>query len=488
MPESPPAASAPPTRPPRWAVTIDFSCLVIAVAAVIIAMSGGFRLHIGSWRIALTSPYRLLVWAVVLGVVRHLGAPEVPVYRDLPRRLAAWWRTAAVRAALPVLVGTRPAIYFVGYVAVFTIGYAQGRAPIRAFENEAGNLPLRWDAGWYLDIVQAGYSFEPNDPDRQQNIVFFPAYPILVRAAGRLLGGAPPGYVIGGVAVSLVAFFVGLIYLYALARDRLEPDQARCALWLLAAYPFAVFFGAIYTEALFLAAAAGAFYHFTKRQFWRAAAWGAVAGLTRPNGFLLAVPLGVIAVSPWLPPLLVRAQPRRAARAAEPRDRHLLIQSVAAAAAPVVGMAMYAAYVWWRTGDPLAWAAGHVAWGRTYRGLTTLVTERYDFIAQAGLYGYTAELPHDLLNALGVVFVLATAWPVARRFGLAYAVFIVINILPPLAAGGLLSAGRFSSVLFPAFLWLAAVVPRHHRAGWIATFAALQALSAVLFYTWRPLY
>ena len=61
------------------------------------------------------------------------------------------------------------------------------------------------------------------------------------------------------------------------------------------------------------------------------------------------------------------------------------------------------------------------------------------------------QRPYDLLNALGVLFVIASAWPVARRFGVAYAAFILVNILPPLSTGGLMSAGRFSSVLFPAF-------------------------------------
>ena len=68
-------------------------------------------------------------------------------------------------------------------------------------------------------------------------------------------------------------------------------------------------------------------------------------------------------------------------------------------------------------------------------------------------------------TALGALFVLVAAWPVARRLGIAYAVFIVINILPPLAAGGFLSAGRFSAVLFPAFVWFASAVPERHRAG-----------------------
>ena len=36
---------------------------------------------------------------------------------------------------------------------------------------------------------------------------------------------------------------------------------------MLAAYPFALFFGALYTESLFLLAAVGAFYHFRRREF-----------------------------------------------------------------------------------------------------------------------------------------------------------------------------------------------------------------------------
>ena len=129
------------------------------------------------------------------------------------------------------------------------------------------------------------------------------------------------------------------------------------------------------------------------------------------------------------------------------------------------------------TGNPLE-VAGHVAWGRRYQGLAALVGNRYNIIASEGVGGYVASLPLDVLNGLGVMFVLVTVWPVARRLGLAYAVFLLINILPPLAAGGLVSAGRFSSVLFPSFIWLAGAVTARHRAGWIATLAAVQALNA----------
>jgi len=316
--------------------------------------------------------------------------------------------------------------------------------------------------------VTDGYQYSPLDTTTQQNIVFFPAYPMLVRVVGRILGGHMIGYVSAGMLVSLAAFATALVYLHAIARETLDDDGARAAIWLLAAYPFALFFGAIYTESLFLLGTVGAFYHFTKGEYGRAAIWGLLVGLTRLNGSLLMLPLAVLAIQSRL------AQPR--------------MKMLAAVIAPVAGLAIYALFVAWLTGDPLAFLSGQLAWGRQYRGLGALVSQQYSIIAKAGLSGYVGTPGYDVLNALGALFAVATMYPVARRLGLAYALFMAVNILPALANGGLLSAGRFSSVLFPAFIWLAAVVPSPHRPAWIASFAALQAYNAALFYTWRPLF
>ena len=94
----------------------------------------------------------------------------------------------------------------------------------------------------------------------------------------------------------------------------------------------------------------------------------------------------------------------------------------------------------------------------------------------------------DSLNAMGALFVVALALPVWRRFGLPYMVFVLVNMLPPLAAGGFLSAGRFSSVMFPVFLWLAWRVPDGQRGAWWGSFMAMQGLNAAFFYTWRELF
>jgi hypothetical protein len=235
-----------------------------------------------------------------------------------------------------------------------------------------------------------------------------------------------------------------------------------------------------------------------------------LVGLDRAPGCFLSVPLALMAMAPWVPPWLMGGlRPARDEAedpgdsedprdsdivARDPRDRRRassfgqLSPAVAAAAMPGVGVLLYSAYMWQLTGHPLAWAEGHAAWGRQYNGLGILVAQRYDWLSHGGLYAYTSQVPGDLLNALGAIFAVATAWPVARRLGLPYAAFILLNILPPLAAGGLLSAGRFSSVLFPSFVWLASEVPARHRAAWIASFMAVQAFTAALFYTWRPLF
>lgn len=477
-----------PPSVPRWARVIDGICLLLVLLGVIAATSGGFRQSIAGVRISVTSPYPVLLWAVVLAVARHIAAPQGALYREFPLRLGRWLRRPQVRSAAMTVVATRLPILVVGYFAVCMFGYVNGRPPLRHFTNELLNLPVRWDAGWYLQIVTDGYQFVPNESELQQNIVFFPAYPLLVRAVGRLFGGHMTGYVWGGMAVSLASFFAALLYLYAFVRDRLDDDKARYALWLIASYPFALFFGAVYTESLFLLGAVGAFYHMTKAQLWRAALWGLLAGLTKPNGALLSIPLAILAVSPWMRaaagrPVRRVALPNQPQPLTDWRTSHAL----AASAMPAVGLLLYATFTWRLTGDPFVWARGQAAWGRTYEPITRVVAKQYSYIAHAGLSEYLTVGGYDVLNMIAALFAIAAVWPVARRMGLAYAAFILVITLPPIANGGWLSAGRFSAILFPVFVWLADVVPERHRPIWIVGFTAFQTLNATLFYTWRPL-
>src|SRR5262249_35449119 len=207
---------------------------------------------------------------------------------------------------------------------------------------------------------------------------------LVTRVVALLLGNREASYILGGTLVSLVSFVFALAYLYRLAREALDDEQAVAALWFLAAYPFALFYGAIYTESLYLLGAAGAFYHFRRAQFVRAGLWGLLVGLTRPNGFCLTLSLGLIAIEPWLPRRIVGGSLMTTQR----QPAHAIGPALAAAAMPTIGMLLYSAFVWSLTGHPFTWAAGQVAWGRHYQGLYRLVTDRYNFIGHAGLTAY----------------------------------------------------------------------------------------------------
>jgi len=456
---------------PAWARVADVTSIALVVVAATIAISGGFRTRVGAVHVALTSPGRLLLWAAAIVALRHAFVRRQSATTYLVARMAAARRSEAVRASAGVTLVTRLVMFAVGYLALLTLGYAPGAAPFHEFSSELLNLPLRWDAGWYLQIATGGYQFVRDaGPDLQQNVVFFPAYPMVVRAVALLFGNSMGAYVLGGTVASVALFGVGLAYVFRIGRRVLDEERTTAALWLMATYPFAIFFGAIYSESLFLAAAAGAFDHLQRHEWRRAAAWAFVLGLARPPGGLVALPLAVAVFDEARRTRLWRAP------------------AILVAVMPLAGVACYSLFVWHLTGSPLAWASGHAAWGRHYTGLTRLVSDRYNFIATAGVATYVRERPYDLLNTLGLVVSLASIVPLATRFSPALALLVAVDVLPGAAVGGMLSMGRFSSVAFPVFLWLAYAVPARQRTAWIAGFASLQALAAALFYTWRPLF
>lgn len=480
MPDAPAPLAAPPTALPRWARVVDAFTLGAALITLSVVVFGGFRITVGDVRISVMDWWRPAVLALVALGLRHLRVRHDPVWQRLRLGLSAFWRAPDVRAVLPIYLTSRLGVLVIGFLAVVLIGFPfDGAPPFQIYGHALLDLPARWDTGWYLGIATEGYHWSPAQDGRQQNIAFFPGYPLTTRVLAVVLGRQP---LWAGVVVSLVAFFAALVYLLRLGRDLLgDEDQAVAAVTFLAAYPFAIFYSAAYTEALFLLAMVGAVYHFRRDERVAAAGWGALAGLTRPNGAFLSVVLGLMVLQ-----IAWREWRDRREGAAFAWGRHL--DRLATASAPGMGMLVYSTYILFLTGHPLQWTAQNAAWGRTYRPLDTVVTDRLDYISQNGLYGYLSSQTIDLFYLASVAFILAAVWPVFRRFGLPYAVLLLITVLPPMAAGGLLSMGRVTSVLFPAFLWLGAVVPPPHRTAWVAGLAGLQALAAVLFFTWRPLY
>jgi Gpi18-like mannosyltransferase len=378
---------------------------------------------------------------------------------------------SAAGPALRAFIATRVPVLAIGYLAVRLVGiYPPPVEPAswRVYTNELLNLPARWDAYWYYSIATEGYRWTGRILD-QQSVVFFPFYPLLMRLFGVVAAGQP---LLAGAAISLAAFLGALIYVYRLARLDLPPDRARLALALLASYPFAVFFGAPYTESVFLLEAAAAFYYLRGGRPLAASVAALLAGLTRPNGCVLAVPLACLALggtsARWED--LLRSRKRWP------------LAALTAALMPIAGAGVYSAYLYTRFGHAFIWISNQTAWGvplLPHAAVEAMVGPRLStpYASAIVLVG----------NIAAVALAASTLRPVTRRFGIAYALLVVVYIVPAIVTHPVTSAGRFTSVLFPIFLSLAAEIPPVSRARWLTAFGTGQAVAAALFYTWRPL-
>jgi len=370
-------------------------------------------------------------------------------------------------AVLVSLIGTRLPILLLGAIAVTIVGTIPAptaEALWRVSSNELVNLQARWDTDFYHQIATVGYRWDPS-AFLHQNVVFFPLYPLLMRWGGALLGGHP---LLAGTVISLAAFAGAIALLYRMTVLELGEEKAWPVILLLSTYPFALFYSVVYTESLFLFLTVGAFYAMRRRYLLLAALAGFAAGLTRPNGFWLAVPLL------WL---ATRGAEGRGGRGG--RD----VPAILAALAPLAGVAIFSAYLSVRFGDALAWMHGQAAWGMPLLGRGPApdpVRTAEDLRLKASeVIVYAGDIAAFFLAATSIL-------PVARRVGAAYGLWIAINIFPPVAAHLFISLGRFTSVLFPLFFWLALVVPRR-RVAWLAgVFAVCQAILAVCFFLWRP--
>ena len=367
----------------------------------------------------------------------------------------------AFRAALRVGLSTRLAVLLVAVFAALSFGPASGglaRENADKFDDPALTHALadpllaplaRWDSVWYLRIADSGYG------ESSARAAFFPLYPLLVRGLGKTLGGSPGALLVAAYAISLAAFLAALVLLHRLAELELGRRLARPTLVLLAVFPAAVYFGAPYSESLFLLLAVGAFYAArTGRWAWAGACAG-LASASRSAGLLLLLPLALI----WW-----SSRPRR------PRDAAWL------ALAPL-GIAAYAAWLGLVEGDALRFLDVQEAWSRelavplagAWDGLVAAV----DGVRQLGsgsrtpVYFEAAAGDPFRIAAINVmlfatlVFAVVACVGVLRRLPRPYGVWVAASLVLPLSfpvtPQPLMSLPRFVSVLFPVFMWLALV-------------------------------
>src|SRR5215213_4367835 len=385
-------------------------------------------------------------------------------YEATPARvsaIAAVRASEAFRAALRVGLSTRLAVLLVAIFAALSFGPASGglaRENAAKFDDPAlthaiGDpvlAPLaRWDSVWYLRIADSGYRGD------SARAAFFPLYPLLVRGVGTLFGGSRAALLVAAYLVSLAAFLAALALLHRLTELELGRRLAGPTLLLLALFPAAVYFGAPYSESLFLLLAVGVFYAGRTGNWAWAGACAGLASATRSAGLLLAIPLALI----WW-----SSRPRR------PRDAAWLLL------APL-GIAAYAAWLGLMEGDALRFLDVQEAWSRevalplagAWDGLVAAVDGARQLASgsRAPVYFEAAAGDPFRIAAINVmlfatlVFAVGACVGALRRLPRPYGIWVAASLVLPLSfpvtPQPLMSLPRFVSVLFPVFMWLALV-------------------------------
>jgi hypothetical protein len=328
----------------------------------------------------------------------------------------------------------------------------------------------RYDSGWYEGIARNGYAYAAGG---RSNIAYFPVYPMLMRYVGRMFGRYHAAFYFGGIVVSWTAYVLAMIALYYLARLDLDRDRAERAVLLISIFPFALFYGMIYSESTYLLFTVLAFLWFRTRWWIPAGIAASIAIATRTPALMMWPSLAWIA---W--------------RTAQPTGRDRAMALVALLLA-VSGFAWYSFYVYQESGNPFEWAATLQRWnykvgGAPWRApidlIWTLVTHPYAFIAGTRMGLYDA-----LYGVTGVAFLVAVPF-VWLRLGAAYGLFVLLNLLVPLSSGVFEGVGRYCSVLFPVFIWLASRPSQFVGTLTIVVFAMCYTLALALFTTLHPLF
>jgi hypothetical protein len=300
----------------------------------------------------------------------------------------------------------------------------------------------RWDALWFEHIAAAGYRHGAPEA------AFFPAWPALLAAGGRLAGGQ---YAVAGLAINTLLTVLALYLLYRLVADDFDDTTARRAVLFMAIAPVAFFLLAPYSEALFLCLSLGAFLGARRRQWAIAAACGLLAALTRPTGVLLAGPLLVEAV--------ISARGR--SRAGRPPFQ----LGYLAVLAPIAGLVAWELYVRRVLGVPDGVAGAARNWGQDpvwpWQALADSIT--------AAL----SRSPEEWLNLGAVLGLAATVVLGWRRLPAAYTAYAAVMLVPmtfrEAATTPLTSDARYALVVFPVVVLVATAAGRR----WVRLIAVM---------------
>ena len=276
-------------------------------------------------------------------------------------------------------------------------------------------------------------------PGSQSSVAFWPSYPIAVKA----LSWAFPSIYITGSVLTAASGATVVMLLRKWAGIFVPKAVAITGVVVLCVYPYSFYlYGAVYSDAFFVAAAIGAFLLVERdRMFW-AGLVGIIATAGRPAGLVVAGAL-----------ILRVIERRNLANGVDGFATRFNPRALTRADAPIflalAGVGGWCTFLWVRFGDPLLFVTieGSKGWDQG-AGLPTWL--KFQLIRNLQERPFTGSTIGLVAQGLLVFGALATVPLVKRRFGWAYALYVIgVLALPLLGTKDFLGAGRYLLAAFP---------------------------------------
>ncbi len=329
--------------------------------------------------------------------------------------------------------GWRPALlgWVAARIAVFS-GFVLAHVLSGSLSLPDGRLHLdeglmTWDGTYYRVLAEGWYtgSGTPGDAVR-----FFPLFPGLGKVLS--LGGAFSVDVPLLLLANASALFAAVV-IWQLVNDQTSDVRlANRAAWMVGIIPAANVYVFAYSESLMLLITAAALLYLNRQRLGITAALGLFAGLLRPSGILLAVP---IVLTGWVE-----------FRAGLPKRQ--LLRWIAPIVAPGVGLMTALGVINYSSGDFLA----PIDVQRQLRdGFRDPVTR----IGQAVL-DFTGGHLHDVYNvafAIGFLLLIIVAWRYKQP--LPWIAYMAVTWVVAVGGNNMDSVGRYCVVAAPFTIALA---------------------------------
>ena len=302
-----------------------------------------------------------------------------------------------------------------------------------------------FDGAHYLGIAKSAYS-------AQYTQAFFPFYPLLIKIFSVFTFG---NLFISAFLLSNIFFLLALLVFYKLISLNYDQKKAFWSIIFLLGFPTSFYFGAIYTESLFLFLTVSTFLLIDKKKYFLAAITGFFAALTR----IIGVFLGLV--------FLFYAKGKK---------RFLLSGIV------FLGLLVYMMYLQVNFGNPIYFFTSQSVFGQGRDDskiiLLPQVFFRYAkiFITTQGLILLTAAF--ELICTIAALVLLIASY---KKVKSSWLVFSFLSVLLPTLTGTLASMPRYILVAFPIYFILGSLKSTSLKLIILALFFIVGFISLTLF-------